>query len=385
MNRKILMLTAFGLIALITSCVKVKENITENIVTDVNSPTTLSADKEWTIEGYVSVNSDLVIEPGTVIKFKEDASLNIGNGQYGSLKAIGTADKPIIFTSASSNPESGDWDGIYFYDKNSASASELTYCTVEYGGKESAYDDETAAIELYYTKVKMSHCTIRHIKNCGIYLNNESEFNAFTNNRIEDCEKHLMILSATAAGNIGSGNTFTPNGNYGILILISDVTTNVTWQPQTAPYFVNDWISINGNNAVMTINAGTTIKLKANGAFVVGNEDSGIIKATGTTSNPVTFTSAASYPSKGDWQLILFGSYTKAGSKLDNCIIEYGAGASSDDEDAAIEIHSSNVSVTNCAIRENEGYGIYIWYDITPVISNNTFENNNNSDIYRNE
>ncbi|MFB6317898.1 right-handed parallel beta-helix repeat-containing protein [Saccharicrinis sp. FJH54] len=383
MNQKLLIWIFLGSIALFTSCVEKNVNVTGNLVKDVNSPTTLTADKEWTVEGYVNIISDLIIEPGTVIKFKEDASLNIGNGKYGSLKAIGTADKPIIFTSASSNPEAGDWDGVYFYDQNSSTQSELSYCKFMYGGQTSAYDDEGGLVELYDTDLKITNCTFSHINNCGIYLNTNSEFVAFEHNRIEDCGKHLMVLPATAAGTIGADNIFTTNKNYGILVTQSEIKTNVEWKTQTVPFFVHDWISVNGNNAVFIIHAGTVVKFNPYGAIVNGNDSNGKFLADGLPDSPVIFTSAASVASKGDWQFIQFGEFTSAGSGLNYAVVEYGAGAYDDDEDAVINIYSDKVSISHCTIRENEGYGIYIWYDLSPDVNDNIFSNNNNADIYK--
>lgn len=77
---------------------------------------TLTADKTWTLKGYVYVPNGitLTVEPGTVIKSDktEKGALCVERG--GKLIANGTADKPIVFTSGqdagSRNP--GDWGGI---------------------------------------------------------------------------------------------------------------------------------------------------------------------------------------------------------------------------------------------------------------------------------
>ncbi|MFN3667130.1 MAG: hypothetical protein ACK4S0_13270, partial [Sediminibacterium sp.] len=62
---------------------------------------TLTADKVWTLKGYVYVPNGitLTVEPGTVIKSDktEKGALCVERG--GKLIANGTADKPIVFTS----------------------------------------------------------------------------------------------------------------------------------------------------------------------------------------------------------------------------------------------------------------------------------------------
>lgn len=77
---------------------------------------TLTADKTWTLKGYVYVPNGitLTIEAGTTIKSDntEKGALCIERG--GKIQANGTADKPIIMTSGQAagarNP--GDWGGL---------------------------------------------------------------------------------------------------------------------------------------------------------------------------------------------------------------------------------------------------------------------------------
>lgn len=380
MNKSVL-IWALGLCLIFGSCTKEEEKDTLNIVNDnIDAATTFTSDRIWIIEGDVYVNADLTIEPGTVVQFKEDASLHIGDGVYGSLKSVGTEEKPITFTSASSNPQAGDWNGIFFYSKNSVSRSELSYCIIEYGGEPSAYDDDSGILELIDTDLKITHCIFRNIINCGICLSEYSDFVAFNNNHIEKCAKHLMVVPSTAAGSIGLANTFSTNSNYGILVTNSVVSTNVVWKKQDVPFYANAYIYVQGINGSLTIEAGTTIKMYPNGGFFIGN-DKGQLIASGTAINPITFTSAAIEPSVGDWTHIYFDEYTTEGSVLNYCIIEYSAGISVDNEDAAIEINTSNVDVTNCKIRYNEGYGISVYSDRQPRISNNTFLGNTNDNV----
>jgi len=97
--------------------------VTENI----NAPTIWEGNKVYVIMQWdFYVNSNLTIKPGAVIKFhpEEGPALSVSNN--GFINAIGTENKPIIFTSykddeyggdtnkdGKSNPEPGDWQGIY--------------------------------------------------------------------------------------------------------------------------------------------------------------------------------------------------------------------------------------------------------------------------------
>ena len=121
MRKLLVAILAFGLL----SCQKELgggENAPINIPTsttlsgNINATTTLTADKVWTLKGYVYVTdgAKLIIQPGTTIvsDIAEKGALCIERGAQ--LIAEGTATKPIVFTSGRANGEKqpGDWGGI---------------------------------------------------------------------------------------------------------------------------------------------------------------------------------------------------------------------------------------------------------------------------------
>lgn len=61
----------------------------------------------------------MTIEPGVVMKFMPGAALKVQHAtnlapSTAALRAIGTPDKPIVFTSASETPAPGDWVGLWY-------------------------------------------------------------------------------------------------------------------------------------------------------------------------------------------------------------------------------------------------------------------------------
>jgi hypothetical protein len=74
---------------------------------------------------YMAGNKTLTIEPGTVIKGSfsgsDVAALIITRGS--KIVAQGTATEPIVFTSASPNPQSGDWGGLILLGKAAINTS----------------------------------------------------------------------------------------------------------------------------------------------------------------------------------------------------------------------------------------------------------------------
>ena len=89
---------------------------TTTLTGNINTTTTLTSDKVWTLKGYVYVTdgAKLIIQPGTTIvsDVAEKGALCIERGSQ--IIAEGTQSKPIVFTSG--RPEGqrtpGDWGGI---------------------------------------------------------------------------------------------------------------------------------------------------------------------------------------------------------------------------------------------------------------------------------
>lgn len=84
-----------------------------DIAANITEDTTWTANKVYTLKSYVFVQSGtLTIEPGTKVVGEQGSALIITRGA--KLNAVGTVDKPIVFTSA--QPEGsrkpGDWGGV---------------------------------------------------------------------------------------------------------------------------------------------------------------------------------------------------------------------------------------------------------------------------------
>ncbi len=140
----------------------------------INATTTLTADKTWTLKGYVYVTegASLIIQPGTVIKsdVAEKGALCIERGA--KLIAEGTQDKPIVFTSGQPDGQKspGDWGGIVILGK--AKTNRTSEPTIEggigrpYGGT----NDEDNSGVIKYVRIEYA----------GIAALPNSEINALT-------------------------------------------------------------------------------------------------------------------------------------------------------------------------------------------------------------
>jgi hypothetical protein len=141
---------------------------------NINSTRTLTADRVWTLKGYVYVTSGskLIIEPGTKIisDISEKGALCIERG--GQIIAEGTATKPIVFTSGKPDGQKspGDWGGIVIL--GNAKTNRITEPTIEGGigkGFGGTNDLDNSGI-LRYVRIEYA----------GIASQPNSEINALT-------------------------------------------------------------------------------------------------------------------------------------------------------------------------------------------------------------
>lgn len=342
--------------------------VSENITT----PTTWVSSKVYVIEYGIYIDANLTIEPGTTIKFKSGTWLSFGGSENMTLTANGTAEKPIVFTSYSSTPAAGAWQGLWF-ESHVLSNSSMSFCEVNYAG-ESNYHALTVN-----RKISMNNCTVSHVKKDGIY--SHEGFVSFTGNTISNMGGHAIEVECIGLNTIGDNNNITCAQGYGILIRSGSIADNSaeTWHKQTVPYYIEGGIYVDKN---LTIQAGTTLKFMASAWLEFGSTNSTTLNAVGTEAEPIVFTSAASTPAPGAWAGLFFADNTTANTLLKYCTVEY---AGKDYDRANITInHVDGITLENCTIRNSSGYGVFL-YSSTWNNVNNTFANNALGNIHVSE
>ena len=84
-----------------------------------------------------TIGDGTIVEPGVTVAFEERVGSGIRIGsqatQTGTLVAVGTAEKPITFTSGKDSKAPGDWMSLYF-KAPTASGNKISYAKVEYAG-----------------------------------------------------------------------------------------------------------------------------------------------------------------------------------------------------------------------------------------------------------
>ncbi|MBC8073752.1 MAG: hypothetical protein IAG13_35860, partial [Deltaproteobacteria bacterium] len=132
----------------------IDDNVADEILVETSKA--FMGDDTWRDHGvryrvrsplYVNPHEDgpavtLTIDPGVTVAFDDFVATGIYVGtseqRLGNLVADGTAEQPIVFTSASPSPAAGAWLGIYFRYYELAAPS-ISHARFEYAGGDSGY------------------------------------------------------------------------------------------------------------------------------------------------------------------------------------------------------------------------------------------------------
>ncbi len=287
----------------------------------------ISADETWTkadspheVVGdvYVQDNATLTIEPGAVVRFARNTGLMIGySSETGYLKAKGTADEPITFTTALPNKEPGAWS--YIWLENGGAASVLEHAIIEYAGGDTSTYNGALVVMGEASKPTVNHNLFRNNKGYGVLGQGNGSFTQFTNNTITSSELNPIFLDTLSVGTLGDGNVLTGNGKDAIVSSGGLAISNqARWRDQGVPYrHEGDFIYIDSeqNTAMLTLDPGVVIQFEANNGLRVGYSSNGALRAIGTAEKPVVFRAMAGNENPGVWEGVQFYGGSVEGSE----------------------------------------------------------------------
>lgn len=359
------------------------------------------ADETWAPSGNphivtgaigVAGAATLTILPGCIVQFEPNVDAGIGVGWQpttGALIAVGTPTSPILFTSLADVPQRGDWRGLSFFG-GILGTTRLSYCTIEYTG----YDGGAAVYVAWGASLPMDHCWIRHAGGRGVGYEHAGHVDQFHHNTITTCADYPLETEPEFVRYLGDANSFTGNdpGKDKILLYSGVVVTSATWHNQGVPYELaplNDGDGIlitptEGTPAILTIEAGTTIRFSEGAQLMVGfGGSTGGLIAVGTAQSPITFTSAAGSPQPGDWHQLNFADGTvDTQTRLEHCIIEYGGRGGYGN----VLIADAVPAIANCTLRHGASYGFFLTGlehpDPGQLEGDNAFQDNAGANVF---
>lgn len=256
---------------------------------------------DYIISCNAQVRADLVIEPGVVIAFTQDAGLNFYENES-SIRAVGTANLPIILTGT--NNVRGFWRGLFIDSTDPSNI--LDHVTISYAGGQAFNSNGDRGNVIVYAdaSLTMTNCLITHSATSGLNAryggsNLTLENNSFTNNA------NPLLINYIYVGTTSATNNFIGNDLDRVLLYMysSAFEENTTWKRINVPYRTfNGGVSQIKANANLIIEPGTIIEMTA-GSYINVTENGGL-KAVGTSASPIIIrgeTAAA-----GAWKGIKF-------------------------------------------------------------------------------
>lgn len=337
--------------ALISSCSKDENNnntcdrtIVE-VTTDISTPTTWEDCHTYVISvNQISVTSTLTIQPGAIVKFKDnvyDNAILVSNS--GRILAEGTASKPVVFTSykddthggdtngdgTASSPARGDWGGIIINSNN----CNFKYCTFMYGGEGPSVGTGQPTLEFSYYYGIIDNCTFAYCGGETTYAGygvidgggHNSSF-SITNSTFYGCIKPMNISPWTSMDNSNTfhnpANPSETNQLNGIFIIsdANEAPTDVSWTESEVPFVLTGGLAV-GDGLKLILGAGVIIKVATlpsigynridirEGSSTIEGHDLAGVQFTSylddTYGGDTNGDGNASAPSPGDWYGIL--------------------------------------------------------------------------------
>ncbi len=229
----------------------------------------------------IDQNATLTLSPGVVCKFGQNVDINV----RGSLKANGTADKPIYFTSllhdilsdtngdgSNTTPAAANWRNITLYQSPNLT-NEFSYCYFMYGGSDGSYD---GVLNLYFSNAKLNNCTFAYSNGANVGALNASKALA---TEINSCTffgniKPLVIndLVTTGLGNRFSDpkNSSITNTKNGIFVAEDCFTVEeqTNWLDTAVPYVIEAGLEI-AKTGKLTLGSSAILKFVRDTSFTI--------------------------------------------------------------------------------------------------------------------
>ncbi|MEM1349458.1 MAG: hypothetical protein AAGI01_12925 [Myxococcota bacterium] len=301
--------------------------------------------------GIFKLDGTLTIEPGVTVYFAMGTELNATGGK---VSAVGTADKPIVFTSREETP--GVWRGVKLARSRSAD-NVFDFVEIRYSGGQNSAGALTVEGD---TLVDIKNTTIADNSTIGLLVRDAETDITVSSTTLQDNDQSIAIHAANIEG-LASDLTLEDNMAGHVEILGTSVDEETTWPTLAEPYYFPVADSALRIGELLTLSPGTTIIFAQNSGLNVEGGNSGL-NALGTMEAPITLT--GDEQTRGYWRGVQYKNSNNSSNALDWVRLEYaGNGQWSGDSNAAgglFVVAESRVTVSNCTFEENNFAGLHV-------------------------
>lgn len=321
----------------------------------------------YVVNEKLAVNGGtLEIEAGAEIYFSEGTQLSAYSD--GRLKAVGTADEPILMTALDAETPAY-WNGV-LYSSSIGADNRLEHVIIEYGG-----NDELACgaanLNAQSAGLVVANTTLRHSKGKGFCFVDGVEISEFTDNVVADNAgvtglvdgvNLTMFPSGDATANelSSNGEDFIDvrGGNYDADIGSDSDYGDGVISAISVPYRVLNRVTV--NEADVVIEAGVEMQFEEGNSFYVGS--SGSLSAEGTEDAPILLTSVDTDTPKY-WKGLRFEGSISSDNLLEHTTVEYAGSEGFECAAANVSVdqaggQNSTLSIRNSILRNGKGFGL---------------------------
>jgi len=181
----------------------------------------------------------------------------------------------------------------------------------------------------------------------------------------EDAAAAAILAVFLAVSLIGQGYPIAFHG-FRATVIGGEISQNTTWGFSESPYVVTSDVVV-ASGAVLTIDPGVAVRFDGDFSIIAH----GTIRAVGTDSGLIVFTSNKPQPAPGDWNTIEFAGAQNESFHLRNVIVEYARNG--------VTVRSlGSATVENSRIADNMSSGVYVEGFANLIVRDNVIERNAN-------
>ncbi|MGM0575163.1 MAG: hypothetical protein ACQEXJ_05475 [Myxococcota bacterium] len=337
----------------------------------------------YRMAGATQVSARLTIEAGAAFHFDGEGALRFGSDSV--VRALGTAEEPILFTGTQAQP--GWWHGIYV-TQTLHPENLMEHVIIEYAGRSAFHGSmEPANLavgrSLYDASLTLRDSVLRDGAGVGLFVHAngrlpDSEANTYTGNG-----EGPVALSANNAEFLDGASTFSGNGADYVWMAGNDLEHDATWQALDVPYGVTGTAQVKG--AELTIDPGAVLAFDAEAGLTFGTDS--IVSVVGTAEAPILFTGTQQQP--GWWRGVAVSQTTHPSNEMRHVTIEYGGGSSFhgsvDPSNLTVgrSLYDAALTLTDSTLRHSADAGVYVHGngDVNgDICTANTFSDNAGED-----